>query len=87
MSRGVYHLRRHRLRGSNAGPGIGRKAMDIDGYIWRWDTEIPHTVLRPWQERVEALMETVPKGRRFVMTGSMDSIRKLSPPLFELATF
>ena len=32
-------------------------------------------------------MEAVPKGKRFVMTGSMDSIRELFTPLFDLAIF
>ena len=66
---------------------LGFLHIDIDDYIWRWDTEIPYTVLRPRQERIEALMEAVSKGERFVMTGSMDSIREFFTPLFDLAVF
>ena len=66
---------------------LGFLHIDIDDYIWRWDTEIPYTVLRSRQERIETLIEAVSKDEHFVMTGSMDSIRGFFTSLFELAVF
>lgn len=60
---------------------------DIDDYIWRWDTEIPYTMLRPREERVELLMSAISKHSHFVMSGSMWSIRKAFEPLIDLAVF
>lgn len=66
---------------------LGFLHLDIDDYIWRWDTEIPYTIFRPREERIEGLMNAVSKCRHFVMTGSMWSIREFFNPLFELAVF
>lgn len=61
--------------------------IDIDDYIWRWDTEIPYTILRPREERIEYLMNAISKCQYFVMTGSMGSIREAFNSLFDLAVF
>ncbi len=61
--------------------------VDIDDYIWRWDTDIPYTILRPREERIEYLMNAISKCRHFVMTGSMGSIRESFNSLFDLAVF
>ncbi len=61
--------------------------FDLDDYHWRWDTEIPYTVLHPREERVARLMSDISQNPHFVMSGSMWSIRKSFEPMFELAVF
>jgi len=61
--------------------------FDIDDYHWRWDTEIPYTVFRPAEERVAHLMRDLTQCERFVMSGSMWSIRKHFELMFDLAVF
>jgi hypothetical protein len=64
---------------------LGFQHFDLDDYFWRWDTEIPFTVTRPREERIELLMGDISKFPYFVMSGSMDSYNAPFVPLFDLA--
>ncbi|MCL2421518.1 MAG: AAA family ATPase [Defluviitaleaceae bacterium] len=64
---------------------LGFPHFDLDDYHWRWDTEIPYTVLYPREAKAERLMSDVSKHSHFVMSGSMWSIRKMFEPMFDLA--
>jgi len=59
--------------------------LDLDDYHWRWDTEIPYTVLRPAEERINHIMNDISQHANFVMSGNMWSIRKTFEHLFDLA--
>ena len=64
---------------------LGFQHFDLDDYLWRWDTEIPFTVTRPREERIELLMGDISEFPHFVMSGSMDSYNAPFVPLFDLA--
>ncbi|MGZ9584272.1 hypothetical protein [Paenibacillus marinisediminis] len=64
---------------------LGFQHFDLDDYLWRWDTEIPFTVTKPREERIELLMGDISKFPHFVMSGSMDSYNAPFVPLFDLA--
>lgn len=66
---------------------LGYHHIDIDDYIWRWDTEAPYTILFSREERTRRLMEAIERHPRFVMSGAMGSIRKAFNPLFDMAVF
>ena len=66
---------------------LGLPHFDLDDYHWRWDTDIPYTVFRSREERTEHLLSEVAKHPRFVMSGSMWSIRKAFEDMFVLAVF
>ena len=66
---------------------LGYPHIDLDDYHWRWDTEIPYTVFRSREERIESIMAAVSAQPHFVMSGSMWSIRKTFEPFFDLAVF
>lgn len=66
---------------------LGFQHFDLDDYLWRWDTEIPFTVTRPREERIELLMADISKFPHFVISGSMDSYNAPFVPLFDLAVF
>ena len=66
---------------------LGFPHIDIDEYTWRWDTEVPYTLMRPKEEKIEALMNAISGHPHFVMSGSMWSFRKSFEPFFELAAF
>lgn len=61
--------------------------FDLDDYHWRWDTDLPYTIFRSKEERVNRLMADISNHQKFVMSGSMWSIRKAFEPLFCLAVF
>ena len=61
--------------------------LDIDDYLWRWDTEIPFTVTHPPEERTEHLMSAIKKHPKFVISGTIFSDRKLFHPLLDIAVF
>ena len=61
--------------------------FDIDDYHWRWNTKIPYTIFRSAEDRTEHLMHDLIKHERFVMSGSMWSIRKAFEHFFSLAIF
>ena len=61
--------------------------LDIDDYLWRWDTAIPLTVTRSPAERTELLMNDIKKHPDFVISGTIFDNRKLFEPLFDLAVF
>lgn len=61
--------------------------FDLDDYHWRWDTDIPYTVFRPREERTESILKAISEHPRFVMSGSMWSIRKTFEALFDMAVF
>jgi len=61
--------------------------LDLDDYHWRWDTEIPYTVLRSSDERVRLITDAVDGRKNFIMSGSMWSIRKSFENMFELAVY
>jgi len=66
---------------------LGFQHFDLDDYLWRRDTEIPFTVTRPREERIELLMGDISKFQHFIMSGSMDSYNAPFVPLFDLAVF
>ncbi len=66
---------------------LGFQHFDLDDYLWRWDTNIPFTVTRPREERIELWMGDISKFPYFVMSGSMDSYNAPFVPLFDLAVF
>lgn len=59
--------------------------VDIDDYIWQYDTEIPYTVMYPRAEKISRRMNAISKTDHFVMAGSMDSFHEHFDPFFELA--
>jgi len=61
--------------------------IDIDDYLWRWDTAIPLTVTRPSEERTELLMNDIKKHPDFVISGTIFSNKNLFEHLFDLAVF
>ena len=61
--------------------------VDIDDYLWRWDTEIPLTVTRPPQERTTRLMNAIRNHFNFVISGTIFNDRELFEPLLDLAVF
>jgi len=61
--------------------------LDIDDYLWRWDTEIPLTVTFPREERTRSLMNDVQKYPKFVISGTIFNDQELFEPLFDLAVF
>ena len=66
---------------------LGVPHFDLDDYHWRWDTEIPYAIFRSREERTVHLMHDISICTRFVMSGSMWSIRKAFEPMFEMAVF
>ncbi|MCL1786843.1 MAG: hypothetical protein FWG38_02550 [Defluviitaleaceae bacterium] len=61
--------------------------VDIDDYLWRWDTEIPLMVTRPPQERTTHLMNAIRNHSDFVISGTIFNDRELFEPLLDLAVF
>ena len=61
--------------------------LDIDDYLWRWDTELPLTVTRPREERTESLMNDIKKHPKFVIAGTIFNDRNLFHPLLDMAVF
>jgi len=61
--------------------------LDIDDYLWCWNTKIPFTVVRPRKERTEHLMDDIKKHPNFVISGTIFDDRKLFENLFDLAVF
>jgi len=61
--------------------------LDIDDYLWRWDTAIPLTVTRSPEERTVLLMSDIKKHPHFVISGTIFNDSKLFEPLFDLAVF
>jgi len=61
--------------------------FDIDDYLFRWDTEIPFTVINSKEDRTERLLNDIAKYPDFVLSGQMWSIRKAFEPFFSLGVF
>jgi len=62
--------------------------VDLDDYYWRWDTDIPYTIFRPWEEIFADLTREVENDPKFVMSGSMGKGRRdFLAPWFCLAVF
>ena len=61
--------------------------LDIDDYLWRWDTAIPLTLTRPREERTKRLMDDIQKYPDFVIVGTIFDDRVLFEPLLDLAVF
>ena len=61
--------------------------LDIDNYLWRWDTKIPLTVTRSSEERTELLLNDIKKCPNFVISGTIFSNQNLFAHLFDLAVF
>ena len=61
--------------------------IDLDDFIWRWDTPLPFTAIRPREEKIALLKEAISHHPHFVMSGSMFSFRKEFEPFFDLAVF
>jgi len=68
--------------GRELGQLLGFPHFDLDDYHWRWDTEIPYTIMRPREERAAHIMRVISEHPHFVMSGSMWSIRERFNPLF-----
>jgi len=61
--------------------------LDIDDYLWCWNTAIPLTVVRPREERTRDLMDAIKKFPKFVIAGTIFSDQNLFEPLLDLAVF
>jgi uridine kinase len=61
--------------------------LDIDDYLWCWNTKIPLTVVRSQEERTNNLMNDIKKHPNFVISGTIFSDKELFEPLFNLAVF
>ena len=61
--------------------------LDIDDYLWHWDTPIPFTAVRPREERAQHLMDDIKNHPDFVIAGTIFNDRALFEPLLELAVF
>ncbi|MCL2402547.1 MAG: shikimate kinase [Oscillospiraceae bacterium] len=66
---------------------LGYEYFDIDDYIYRFDVEVPYTVMYPREERISRLMGDISKFPHFVMAGSMNSFNAPFVPLFDLAVY
>lgn len=64
---------------------LGFGFIDIDDYIWRWDTAVPYTVMNTKDDKIRLLNDAVSGMERFVMAGSMNSFHEYFDSLFELA--
>lgn len=91
MSRGIILFGGMGVGDTTLGKEVARRLnfshYDIDDYSWRWDTQIPYTIFRPKEERIELLINAISNNPNFVMSGSMWSIRKSFEPLFNMAVF
>ena len=45
--------------------------LDLDDYIWRWDTELPFSIFRPNEEIIADLTREITAHPRFVMSGGI----------------
>jgi len=61
--------------------------LDIDDYLWRWDTEIPLTVTCSREERAQRLMNDIKKHPDFVISGTIFTDRDLFEPFLDFAVF
>jgi len=61
--------------------------LDIDDYLWCWNTAVPLTVVRTRKERAEHLLEDIKKYPKFVIAGTIFNDRGLFEPFFDLAVF
>lgn len=61
--------------------------LDIDDYLWCWDTEIPLTSTRSQAERTENMMNDIKKHPKFVISGTIFNDRNLFHPLLDIAVF
>jgi len=61
--------------------------LDIDDYLWCWNTAIPLTAVRPSEERTKGLMDDINKYPDFVIAGTIFSDKNLFEPLLDLAVF
>jgi adenylate kinase family enzyme len=66
---------------------LGFLHIDLDEYVWRWDTEVPYTAFRPQQEWYEHIMGDIAKSKGCVMSGSLGDDRHLFESLFDLAVY
>jgi len=61
--------------------------LDIDDYLWCWNTKIPFTAVRSQEERTKHLMDEIKKHPDFVISGTIFSDKNLFEPLLDLAVF
>lgn len=61
--------------------------FDLDDYLYRWDTEVPYTILRTKEDRIESITNDISQYSHFIMSGQMWSIREAFNPLFDLGVF
>ena len=66
---------------------LGFTHIDVDDYFWRWDTEVPYSVPRQREERIERLMNDIGNITGFVMSGSICGWDEAFIPFFRLAVF
>ena len=58
--------------------------FDVDDYLFRWDTEIPFTVINSKEDRIDRMLSDIATYPNFVMSGQMWSIRKAFESVFDL---
>lgn len=73
--------------GRRAAELIGLPFIDVDEYIWRFDTEKPYTEMYCRAERVSRIMEAIAPHEHFVMAGSMSTFHAVFDPYFKLMVF
>lgn len=73
--------------GKEVATRLNFKYLDIDDYLWQWDTEIPLTATRPAHERTALLTADIRKHPKFVISGTIFNDRGLFHPLLKLAVF
>ena len=73
--------------GKAVAEAFGWPHIDLDDYIWLWDTPMPFMKIRPRDEKIALLTEAISHRPHFVMSGSMFSFRKVFEPYFDLAVF
>jgi len=61
--------------------------IDIDAYIWNFETEIPYTVMYSKEEKIARLKKAVASANEFVMAGSMNSFHEQFDHLFIMAVY
>ena len=66
---------------------LNLKYLDIDDYLWSWETKIPYTVVCPLNERTERLINDIRKHPKFVISGTIFYNSELFENYFDLAVF
>jgi adenylate kinase family enzyme len=91
MARGIIVFGAPGAGSTTLGKGLAQRLsflhLDLDEYVWRWDTEMPYTAFRSQEVWYEHIMGDIAKSRGFVMSGSLGDDRKAFESLFDLAVY